>query len=156
MKITTTLSAIAVCFFAVSANAQQPSWNATQSEVWALVEQSWVDDVAENGKWPAEYILDNYVAWGDGSAAPRYKDATIAWGRFGDENNDTLMYEVSPAAIAVEKDTAVVHYNVTTVTKDNSGKTTRNVSRITEILVRSGRSWKWLSGVDFEPKLNDD
>lgn len=156
MKIITSLGAIAACFFAVSANAQQPTWNSEQSEVWALVEQSWVDDVAENGKWPAEYILDKYVAWGDSSAGPRYKDATLAWSRFGDESNDTLMYEVSPAAIAVEKNTAVVHYYVTTVTKDSSGKRTRSVGRITEILVRDGRSWKWLSGVNYQPKLNDD
>jgi len=156
MKSVIRLGAIAACVFAVSANAQQPSWNDAQSEVWALVEQSWVDDVAENGKWPAEYILDKYVAWGDGSAAPRYKDATIAWSRFGDESSETLMYEVSPAAIVVENDTAVVHYYVTTVTKDSTGKRSRNVGRITEVLVRNGRNWKWLSGIDYVPKLNDD
>ena len=156
MKIVTGLGAFAACLVAVSANAQQPAWNDSQSEVWALVEQSWVDDVAENGKWPVDYILDKYVAWGDGDAAPRYKDATIAWSRFGDESNDTLMYEVSPAAIAVENDTAVVHYYVTTVTEDSSGKRSRNVGRITEVLVRNGRSWKWLAGVDYEPKLNDE
>ena len=71
------------------------------------------------------------------------------------ESNDILMYEVSPEAIVVEKDTAVVHYNVTTVTKDSAGKRTRSVGRITEVLVRNGRSWKWLAGVDYEPKLND-
>lgn len=156
MKFIMRLSAIAVCIFAVSANAQEPTWNETQSKVWALVEQSWVDDVAENGKWPADYILDQYVAWGDSTAAPRYKAGSIAWNRFGDENNDTLMYEVSPAAIAIEKDTAVVHYHVTTVSKDSSGETSRSVGRITEILVRTAKGWKWLSGVNYEPKLNSD
>ena len=155
MKNSIGLGAIVACLWAVSVNAQEPSWNDAQSEVWALVEQSWVDDVAENGKWPADYIHEKYVAWGDGDAAPRYKDATIAWNRFGDESNDILMYEVSPEAIVVEKDTAVVHYNVTTVTKDSSGDREQNVGRITEVLVRDGRSWKWLAGVDYEPKLND-
>ena len=65
------------------------------------------------------------------------------------------MYEVSPEAIAVEGDTAVVHYNVTTVSEDKDGKRTPNIGRITEVLVRSGRSWKWLAGVNYEPKLND-
>ncbi len=155
MKTLMRLAAVMACLYAVSANAQQPSWNEAQSEVWALVEQSWVDDVAENGKWPSNYVHDKYISWGDGDAAPRYKDAAIAWSRFGDESNDTLMYEVSLAAIAVEGDTAVVHYNVTTVTEDSSGKRTRNVDRITEVLVRDGQSWKWLAGVDYEPKLND-
>ena len=156
MKIIVRISAIAVCLFAISTNAQQPTWSSAQAEVWALVEQSWVDDAAENGKWPAEYIHDKYVTWGDSAAAPRYKDATLAWSRFGDESSDTLMYEVSPAAIVVEKDMAVVHYNVLTVTKDHAGKRSRSVGRITEILVRSGKSWKWISGVNYEPKLNSD
>lgn len=155
MKVIIRLGAIAACLLAVSAFAQQPSWNDAQSEVWALVEQSWVDDVAENGKWPADYVHDKYVSWGDGTAAPRYKDSAIAWSRFGDESSQTLMYEVSPEAIAVEGDTAVVHYNVTTVSEDKDGKRTPNVGRITEVLVRSGRSWKWLAGVNYEPKLND-
>lgn len=152
------LAAIAASFLlavAGSANAQQPSWNEAQSEVWALVEQSWVDTVAENGKWPADYIHDKFVGWGDDSAAPRYKDAAIAWGRFNDENSQTLMYEVSPAAIIVEKNTAVVHYSITTVTEDHSGKRTRSVGRLTEVLVRDGGTWKWLTSVDFEPKLSD-
>jgi hypothetical protein len=156
MKIFIRLGTIACCFLAVSANAQQPGWNAEQSEVWALIEQSWVDDVAENGKWPADYLLDNYVAWGEGTAAPRYKDAMIKWTRFGYAGNETLMYEVSPAAIVIQKDTAVVHYNVTSVIKDSSGKQSQSVGRITEVLVRNGKSWKWLAGVDFEPKLNDE
>lgn len=155
MKKIFALGAIAAGLFAVSVNAQEPSWNDAQTEVWSLVEQSWVDDVAENGKWPADYIHDNYVSWGDADAAPRYKDSAIAWNRFGDESNDTLMYEVSPEAIAIVDGTAVVHYNVTTVTENSKGERNASVGRITEVLVRVGRSWKWIAGVDYEPKLND-
>ncbi|MGB5624813.1 MAG: hypothetical protein WBM61_03700 [Woeseiaceae bacterium] len=155
MKKRIALGAIAACLFTVSVNAQEPSWNDAQTEVWALVEQSWVDDVAENGKWPTDYIHDNYVSWGDGDAAPRYKDSAIAWNRFGDESSNTLMYEVSPEAIAIVDGTAVVHYNVTTVTEDSKGERNASVGRITEVLVRVGRSWKWIAGVDYEPKLND-
>jgi hypothetical protein len=80
----------------------------------------------------------------------------IKWTRFGYAGNETLMYEVSPAAIVIQKDTAVVHYNVTSVIKDSSGKQSQSVGRITEVLVRNGKSWKWLAGVDYEPKLNDE
>ena len=135
--------------------AQQPSWSDAQTEVWKLVEQSWVDDIAENGKWPADYIHDNYVTWGDSSAAPRYKEATIAWNRFGDKSNQTLMHEVSPEAIAVVGDTAVVHYNVALVTENHKGERKSSVGRITEVLIREGGSWKFLAGADYEPKLND-
>ena len=149
------LGAIVACLLAVSVNAQQASWNDAQKEVWGLVEQSWVDDVAENGKWPAAYIHDSYVSWGDSSAAPRYKDAVVAWSRFSDESNKTIMYEVIPAAIVIAGDTAVVHYHATTVTEDNKGERDQTVSRISEVLVRDGSSWKWITGVNYEPKLND-
>ena len=126
MKTIIRLVAVAACFIFVYANAQQPSWNEAQSEIWALVEQSWVDDVARNGKWPADYVHDNYVSWGDNLAAPRYRDSAIAWGQFAGESSDTLMYEVSPAAIVVENDTAVVHYYATTVTENSSGERNRH------------------------------
>lgn len=155
MKTIFRVGAIAACLFSVSANAQAPTWNDAQMEVWKLVEQSWVDDAAENGKWPTDYVHDSYVTWGDGDAAPRGKDSAIAWNRFNDESSNTLMYEVSPEAIAVVDGTAVVHYNVTTVTENSEGKRNASVGRITEVLVRVGRSWKFLAGADYEPKLND-
>jgi hypothetical protein len=155
MKLLTGLITIVSLFCALSTSAQQPSWNEAQSEVWALMKQSWADDVAENGKWPADYIHDNYVGWGDGEAAPRYKDSVIAWTRFGDESNTILMYEVSPEAIVVEGDTAVIHYNLTTVSEDIKGKRTSRVGRATEVLVRDGQTWKWLAIAGYDPKLND-
>ena len=155
MKTTIRLVAISACFIFVYANAQQPSWNEAQLEIWALIEQSWVDDVARNGKWPADYVHNNYVSWGDNLAAPRYRDSAIAWGKFAGESSNTLMYEISPAAIVVENDTAVVHYYATTVTENSSGQRNRNVSRIMETLIREGRGWKWLASVSYEPNLND-
>ena len=149
------VGAIVACLLTASVNAQQATWNDAQKEVWGLVQQSWMDDVAENGKWPAEYIHDSYVSWGDSSAAPRYKDAVVAWSRFSDENNKTIMYEVTPAAIVVVMDTAVVHYHATTVTEDHKGERKQSVSRISEILIRDGSSWKWITGINYEPKLNN-
>ena len=68
------VGAIVACLLTASVNAQEATWNDAQKEVWGLVQQSWMDDVAENGKWPAEYIHDSYVSWGDSSAAPRYNN----------------------------------------------------------------------------------
>ncbi|MBT8098213.1 MAG: nuclear transport factor 2 family protein [Gammaproteobacteria bacterium] len=155
MSITRATLVAAAIFFACAANAQPPSWNAAQTEVWKAIEQSWVDDVAENGKWPKDYIHDAYVNWGDTSAAPQYADSAIKWNRFSDESSTVLMYEISPAAIVVVGDTAVAHYDLVSVTENYKGDRSREVGRITEILIRQGRNWKWLSGVNFQPKLND-
>ncbi|MGB5352709.1 MAG: nuclear transport factor 2 family protein [Woeseia sp.] len=148
------LSVLASLLIGASAFAQQPTWNDTQKEVWAMIEQSWVDDAAENGKWPSAYLHDNYSGWSDDAAAPRDKAATISSSRFGDENSNTLRYEISPEAISIANNTAVVHYNVSLVTENHEGKRDSSVGRITEILVRDGKSWKWLGGVSYEPKLN--
>ena len=50
---------VAIAFGAVAiastANAQMPTWSEDQTSAWAYVVQSWEDDVANNGKWPADY-----------------------------------------------------------------------------------------------------
>jgi hypothetical protein len=150
---------VKLCFIALftmtfAAQAQQPSWNDSQMAVWKVVEQSWVDDAAENGNWPKNYVHDKYVSWGADSGGPVYKDASIKWSRFGDDASDTLIYENSPVAITVEGSTAVVNYYATTVTTNAEGKRKRSVVRISEVLVKAGKKWKFLAGSSFEPKMN--
>jgi hypothetical protein len=145
---------LALFVIPIFAHAQQPTWNDSQMTVWKLVEQSWVDDAEENGKWPADYVHDKYVTWGADSGGPIYKDASIKWSRFSDEGSDTLIYELSPAAITVEGNTAVVNYYATTVTKDTEGKRERSVVRISEVLVNDGKKWMFLAGSSFEPKMD--
>ena len=123
-------------------------------EVWEVVQQSWVDDTKETGKWPKDYVHDKYVTWGAESGGPVYKDASIKWSRFGDESNDTLIYEISPAAITVEGATAVVNYYATTVSTNAEDKRERTVVRISEVLVKNGRKWMFRAGSSFEPKMN--
>lgn len=139
---------------AFSTNAQQPTWNDSQMEIWSIVEQSWVDDAEENGNWPANYVHDKYVAWAANSGGPLYKDASIKWSRFGDKDTDTLIYEISPAAITVEGSTAVVNYYATTVTKMADDSRERSVIRISEVLVKDGSKWVFLAGSNFAPAMN--
>jgi len=153
------MTLIRLCFvtlfvFAFSAQAQQPSWTKSQMEVWNIVQKSWVDDAAENGNWPKDYIHDNYVSWGASSGGPSYKDSTIKWSRYSDESSSTLIYENSPASITVAGNTAVVNYYSTTVTTDPEGKRTRSVTRISEVLIQDGDTWIFLAGSTFEPKMN--
>jgi hypothetical protein len=150
---------IRLCFvtllvFVFSAQAQQPSWNEAQMEVWDIVQKSWVDDAAENGNWPKDYVHENYVSWGADSGGPSYKASTIKWSRYSDESSSTLIYENSPASITVVGDTAVVNYYSTTVMTDSEAKRERSVTGISEVLIRDGKKWMFLSGSNFEPKMN--
>ena len=145
---------VTLLFFVFSAQAQQPSWNQSQMEVWDVVQKSWIDDAAENGKWPKDYVHNNYVSWGATSGGPSYRDSTIKWSRYSDESSTTLIYENSPASITVVGDTAVVNYHSTTVASDSEGKRKRSVTRISEVLIKNGKRWLFLSGSTFEPKMN--
>nr|WP_297347098.1 nuclear transport factor 2 family protein [uncultured Glaciecola sp.] len=148
------LCLVALFVFAFSAQAQQPNWTKSQMEVWDIVQKSWVDDAAENGNWPKDYLHDDYVSWGASSGGPSYKDSTIKWSRYSDESSSTLIFENSPASITVAGDTAVVNYYSTTVTTDSEGKRTRSVARISEVLIKGGNKWMFLAGSSFEPKMN--
>lgn len=150
---------IKLCFvtlfvFVFSAQAQEPTWNKAQMEVWDTVQKSWVDDAAENGNWPKNYVHDKYVSWGANSGGPAYKDSSIKWSRFNNESSDTLIYDNSPVSITVEGNTAVVNYYSTSVTKNSDGKRKRSVSGISEVLIKVDKKWVFLSGSDFEPKMN--
>jgi len=152
-RILAASAALALGFGASNvAVAQAPSWSAEQSAVWKVVEQSWVDDVAQNGKWPGSYVDDNIVSWGPDTPSPQYKASMEKWNRFNNSQSKTLQYEVSPLAIAISGNTAVVNYTVLQVTQRATDKPEREASGIVETLVRSGNGWKFLSTTGFDLK----
>ena len=59
---------VALCLLA---GASYADLNEAQQSVWEVVEQSWVDDVARNGKWSANYVHDEVVNWGEEWPTPR-------------------------------------------------------------------------------------
>ncbi len=73
-KLYAASAALFVMAMAPLASAQMPTWSAEQTEAWKVVQQSWVDDVAQNGKWPANYADPQMVVWSSEFAAPRGKD----------------------------------------------------------------------------------
>lgn len=153
---TRTLSLFTALFLSNMALAQLPSWDEDQRAVWEVVEQSWVDDAAENDRWPRDYVHEKVVAWGDRQPAPRGIDNLVRWVRFDDGANNTLHYEITPAAIVVEDDTAVVHYHLLLVTENQKGDRERSTLGLIEVLIWQDGDWKYLSLSEFEPKPNDD
>lgn len=131
------------------ASAQMPTWSAEQTEAWKIVQQSWVDDVAQNGKWPANYADPQMVTWSSEFAAPRGKDSTVRWTKFTSTQGKVIQYELSPQSISLSGDTAVVTYALTVVTQRGTDKPDWNKEAIVETLVRSGTGWKFLSSTSF-------
>ena len=136
----------------LAAVAQAPTWSPDQMAVWRVVEQSWADEVAQNGKWPVAYADDNMVAWEADWPMPRNKASMTKWARFNDAQRKTLLYEISPVAIAISGSTAVVNYHAVQYSQRDKDKPDRDVLGITETLVKSGPRWKFLSTSGFNLK----
>ena len=146
------LAASAALFVMASAQiaaAQMPTWSPQQAEVWKFVEQSWVDDVAQNGKWPADYADPQMVTWSAEFAAPRGKDATVRWTKFQNSQGKVLQYELAPQTISLSGNTAVVTYALTIVAQRGTEKPDWGKEAIVETLVRSGGGWKFLASTSF-------
>lgn len=122
--------------------------------VWSVITSSWEDEVAENNKWPGDYVHEDVVAWDASWPLPRDKQSLIEWERFDNEENDVLQHELFPMKIAVAGDTATAHYSAVLVSKDAAGEREREVIGLVETLVRAGGEWKFLSLTSFS--IGDD
>ena len=140
--------------FATSAHGQAPTWSDAQAEVWSVIERSWADEVAENEKWPGEYVHAKYVAWGD-FPAPRDKETYTKWIRMNEETVDTFWYEIMPLAITVQDETAVVMYSSLSGEEDKNGERTLVPYHLVETLIRENGNWKFLSSTSV-PAGNDN
>ena len=146
-----TLTMLAVSTgFASAAVAQAPTWSADQTAAWGVVSQSWADEVAQNGKWPGAYAHENMVSWGEDFPIPRSKDSVTKWTRFEDTQGKVINYEISPVAIAVSGNTAVVNYYAVAMRQRGNDKPEREVTGLVETLVKDGNGWKFLASTSFD------
>jgi hypothetical protein len=152
MKARFIAAALAMASFSTPALTQGPRWSDEQTAVWNVVTQSWADEVARNGRWPAHYIHDRAVSWDSSWPSPRYKASMEKWSRFNDKQRQTLEYEIAPAAITIAGDAAVVHYTGVSVSQRAKDKPEREMFGAVETLVRSGGTWKFLSITGFDLK----
>jgi hypothetical protein len=139
----------------LAAPVMAAEWSTDQTAVWSVISQSWEDEVARNGKWPADYIHKDVVAWGASWPQPRNGASMIKWSRFSEQAGKTLIYELFPVAVVVVNDTAVVNYNVVMETENYEMKRKRTAEGLIETLVRDGERWKFLALTSFEIKSND-
>lgn len=147
MRSTIWVSVVAVLAYAGVVRAAQMSDEARS--VWSVVEQSWPDETAENGKWPADYVHADVVSWDKTWPSPRRKDSLAKWVRFEADSSKTLGYEIFPVEVVVHGDTAVALYNAVVVMENAEGKRQRRAQGLMETLVRDGGSWKFLALTSF-------
>ena len=158
MRHKLTILAIAAGIMAAQplpAFAQAPTWSTEQQAVWAVVSRSWSDELARNGRWPGQYVHQNVVSWGPEWPMPRYRDSIERWSRWYDTQSRVLQHELSPTAITISGNTAVIHYTAVAMRQrevargQDPAEPKREAYGIVETLVRDGANWRFLSSTSF-------
>ena len=99
---------VVLAFSITSTIAQE--WTKEQKEIWQKVEQGWetwqkgdVDQFLAN-------VHDKFQGWNSEYPLPADKDKMVKWFTMAKEYMTIVMYDVSPARIAVTENAAVVDY----------------------------------------------
>jgi len=116
-----------------------------QAAVWATVEEVWSAEERGDDQWVDANLSADFMGWPNASPAPRSKASTRMWARFNAGQNKGLAHELYPLSIVVHGDVAVAHYLYTMAFQNKDKETITDNGRYTDILVRDGTIWKFIS-----------
>ena len=147
------ISSIVAAFFLTSISSYAGDWSDDQKTAWATVEKFWEAENKGDADTLSGLLSDDLKSWSTTIAMPRNKSSNMGWFRFGFENGKGIKYEISPVGVVVHGDMALVHYYYVSITEDKDGKRESNNGRWSDVLVRDGKSWKfigWQGGPDSD------
>ncbi len=113
--------------------------------VWSAIEATWRAEEAGDDKWVEEMLSADFMGWPKDSPAPRSKSSVRMWNRFDQQQTSGITHELYPLSIVVHGDMAVVHYLYTNAVQMRDKSTSVSNGRYTDILVRDGDAWKFIS-----------
>ncbi len=125
-------------------NIQAQQWAPEQKEVWAIVEATWQAD--KDGKnWVEEYSHPDFLGWSFSYPMPRNKSNANKWFNAYKPISKILEYQISPVGIIVKDKIAVAHYYARVLNETYDGKKESETSRWTDILIKEGDRWLYIS-----------
>ena len=131
-------------------NLQAQQWSAEQKEVWKTIDAQWQAD--KDGKnWVEEFLHPDCIGWNMNAPMPRSKDVTNRWFNAFLPFSKTVEYQITPLAIVLKGNIAMVHYYYLTLSTDKEGKPEREKGRWTEVWIKEGNKWLclgWQGGAD--------
>jgi ketosteroid isomerase-like protein len=139
------LAIFLILLLSASATPAQESAANDHAAAWATVENMWAAEERGGDDWADEMLSADFMGWSNASPAPRSKSSTRMWARFNADQTKGLTHELYPLSIVVHGDTAVLHYLYTMAVQTKDKKTVLSNGRFTDILVRDGTDWKFLS-----------
>ena len=156
MKTLTKSILIVLCITLISsAQLFGQEWSEEQKEVLSIVEAQWKAGMEKDTTWPDKFLHENFLGWSNESPMPRDKSSIQEWDRYNSENSTTLLFELYPLGIAIQGNTAVVHYfySLATESKKDGRKTVDG--KFTDILVNENGTWRFLAWQGGENPTND-
>lgn len=146
-------SMLLILFLAGSTLSFAQNWNAQQKEAWSTVEAYWAAQSKGDVPGFLAYFSPDYLGWGYESPVPQNKAAVEKYVSYGMKNNKILMYDITPVAILVYDDIAIVHYYYNMQLENLEGKKSWEHGRWTDILQR--QAGKWLLVSDHGGEMKD-
>ena len=116
-----------------------------EAAVWRAVEELWAAEERGDADWVDQRLSADFMGWPNDSPAPRSKASTRMWSRFNAQHSKGLTHELYPLSFVVHGDTAVVHYLYTMAVQNRDKKVVVSNGRYTDVLVRDGAEWKFIS-----------
>jgi hypothetical protein len=145
MKRFPILAALAILLIIQPLQASAQTWSPQQQEVWGVVQTRWA--ALARGPDSTGWLLHpDFRAWTAGEQFPSDGESVGQWTRHDMESFSTVIQNLVPVAIAVDGDSAVVHYHFYAPRRADGKGTLRTVrSRYTDTLVKDNNKWRFLA-----------
>ena len=139
LKTVVLLAAVLLVFIAGSAAAQ--TWSEKQTEVWQNEKALWELWANKDFDGLMAYYHEDYSGWSADEAVPAGKATVTRWLKYQYTSNSVEIYEITPMAIVVVDDVAVVHYVYTIVVASDEGGKNTYTGKWTDFLKKMGDKW---------------
>jgi hypothetical protein len=130
-------------------------WSKEQLEVLNVIEAQWKASMEKDDTWPDKYLHENFLGWSHESPMPRDKSSIQKWDRYNSENSTTLLFELYPVGIAMQGNTAVVHYFYSHASESKKEGRKTVEGQFTDILVKVDDTWRFLAWSGGENPTDD-
>jgi hypothetical protein len=131
---------LGILIFSVVPVAAQ-EWSSAQKEVWQNVNDYWALFAKGDVEGFSDYFHEKFSGWPSSSNHPQDKSERVKFIKYFLPKSKVVFYTLTPAAIVVHDNVAVVHYFYYMVSQDKDGKENTDQSGWTDILVKDGDKW---------------
>ena len=135
---------LSIAGLSLATNSYGQTWNQQQKDVWTNVDNYWALMAKGDIDGFMTYFGADYMGWDYDSPVPQSKAATAKYMNNGIKNGKTVFYDLSPVAILIYGDIAIVDYYFNTQRENLEGKKEWRSGRWTDVLQKLSGGSKWV------------